>query len=86
MRLDSYALIVNALETYLYGFEGAGITQSEVEDLYTVALQGLNDLEGRFNEDDAGSEAERQDALSRLQNQVRTKITTVYAGAVVGGN
>ena len=86
VRLDSYALIVNALETYLYGFEGAGITQSEVEDLYTVALQGLNDLEGRFNEDDAGSEAERQDALSRLQNQVRTKITTVYAGAVVGGN
>ena len=36
--------------------------------------------------DDAEAEAQRVDALSRLSNQVRTRITTVYAGAVVGEN
>ena len=86
VRLDSYELICNALETYLYGFEGAGISQSEVEDLYQVAYDGLTDLEDRFGADDAEAEAQRVDALSRLSNQVRTRITTVYAGAVVGEN
>lgn len=80
IELDSYALVENALETYMDKFKKAGVKQSEAEALFSSVSDGLNRMQPVS--DDA--KKRRQSVRDRLENEARRKIATVYSGAVVG--
>lgn len=79
VRLDSYALISNAMETYMDKFKAAGIKKSQAEKLYKKVDAGLKAVSPK---DDA-AEQRRDETIQRLENEVQRKITTVYSNAVV---
>lgn len=89
VQLDSYALLVNAMETYAVKFEGAGVEKAEMEELYRLVEQGLDRLRAQIgtvgsDEDDAAMLARIDELESRLQNQVNARIAAAYSNAVVG--
>lgn len=79
VRLDSYALISNAMETYMDKFKAAAIKKSQAEKLYKKVDSGLKSVSPK--DDDA--EQRRDETIQRLENEVQRKITTVYSNAVV---
>lgn len=79
VRLDAYALITDAMETYMNKFESAGVKKADAEGLYTTVDRGLTNLQA--SDENA---QRRQDTLTRLETKVKPKITVVYSGAAVG--
>ena len=79
VRLDSYALISNAMETYMDKFKAAGIKKSQAEKLYKKVDAGLKAVSPK----DEDAEQRRDETIQRLENEVQRKITTVYSNAVV---
>lgn len=81
VKLDSYALVVNALETYLDKFKDADVGRGDVEKVFKTVQKGLSSMATK----DAQTDERRTEILKRLENEVQRKITTVYSNAVVGG-
>lgn len=81
VKLDSYALIANAMETYMDKFKNAGVNREEVEKVFKSVQKGLSDMKPS----DEQANSHRDDILKRLESEVQRKITTVYSNAVVGG-
>lgn len=79
VRLDAYALITDAMETYMNKFESAGVKKADAEGLYTTVDRGLTNLQASDE-----NVQRRQDTLTRLETKVKPKITVVYSGAAVG--
>ena len=81
VKLDTCALIANGMETYMDKFKNvAGVTSSEVESVYKNVERELQNM----TTTDEKYETQRKETLSRLQNEVRRKMTTVYSNASVG--
>lgn len=82
IRLDSYALVTNGIETYMDKFMDTGVTKDEAQTLYQAVCDGLTGMRPK----DSDAEQRRQNTLSRLENEARRKITAVYSNALVGQN
>lgn len=74
VRLDGLSLITNALETYMDKFRAAGVSGGDAEALYAAVRDGL----AAVRTSDADAEARRAAILSRLENEARRKLASVF--------
>ncbi len=81
VKLDTCALIANAMETYMDKFKNvAGVSAGDVESVYKTVERELTNMTTTSEK----YEKQRKETLDRLKNEVRRKMTTVYSNASIG--
>lgn len=81
VRLDSYRLVANALETYADRFKAAGVSEEEASVLLGDVKSAVTSMSVS-----ADLSQDKTELQSRLNGRVSSKVAAVYDDAILPGN
>ena len=81
VRLDSYRLVANALETYADRFKAAGVSEEEASVLLGDVKSAVASMSVS-----ADLSQDKTELQSRLNGRVSSKVAAVYDDAILPGN